>query len=52
MAFRHDTQKKTVKSLVQEGGSDLPEHIDVSVRKKQSRDVSDLCRKKDSSVES
>ncbi|KAL1250753.1 hypothetical protein QQF64_018549 [Cirrhinus molitorella] len=52
MAFRHDTQKKTVKSLIQEGESDLPEHIDVSVRKKQPMDVSDLCREEDSSVES
>ncbi|KAK2907323.1 hypothetical protein Q8A67_006308 [Cirrhinus molitorella] len=48
MAFRHDTQKKTVKSLIQEGESDLPEHIDVSVRKKQPMDVSE----EDSSVES
>ncbi|KAL1250529.1 hypothetical protein QQF64_018325, partial [Cirrhinus molitorella] len=38
--------------LIQEGGSDLPEHIDVSVRKKQPMDVSDLCREEDSSVES
>ncbi|KAK2907319.1 hypothetical protein Q8A67_006304 [Cirrhinus molitorella] len=52
MAFRHDTQKKTVKSLMQGRKSDLPEHIDVSVRKTQPMDVSDLCRKKDSSVES
>ncbi|KAK2907343.1 hypothetical protein Q8A67_006328 [Cirrhinus molitorella] len=48
MAFRHDTQKKTVKSLIQEGESDSPEHIDVSVRKKQPMDVSE----EDSSVES
>ncbi|KAL1250657.1 hypothetical protein QQF64_018453, partial [Cirrhinus molitorella] len=38
--------------LIQEGESDLLEHIDVSVRKKQPRDVSDLCREEDSSVES
>ncbi|KAK2907311.1 hypothetical protein Q8A67_006296 [Cirrhinus molitorella] len=52
MAFRHDTQKKTVKSLMQGRKSDLPEHIDVSVRKTQPMDVSDLCREEDSSVES
>ncbi|KAK2907208.1 hypothetical protein Q8A67_006193 [Cirrhinus molitorella] len=52
MDFRHDTQKKTVKRLIQEGESDLPEHIDVSVRKKQPMDLSDLCREEDSSVES
>ncbi|KAL1250579.1 hypothetical protein QQF64_018375 [Cirrhinus molitorella] len=48
MAFRHNTQKKTVKSLIQGRKSDLPEHIDVSVRKKQRMDVSE----EDSSVES
>ncbi|KAL1250779.1 hypothetical protein QQF64_018575 [Cirrhinus molitorella] len=52
MAFRHDTQKKTLKSLIQEGESDLPEHIDMSVRKKQPMNLSDLCREEDSSVES
>ncbi|XP_016109681.1 NACHT, LRR and PYD domains-containing protein 12-like isoform X2 [Sinocyclocheilus grahami] len=57
MAFRmnlseeHDTQIKTVKSLIQRFESFLPEHIDVSVRKKQRRDLSDLCREEDSSVE-
>ncbi|XP_016388007.1 NACHT, LRR and PYD domains-containing protein 3-like [Sinocyclocheilus rhinocerous] len=57
MAFRmnlyeeHDTQIKTVKRLIQEGESDLAEHIDVSVRKNQPMDLSDLCREEDSSVE-
>ncbi|KAK2907209.1 hypothetical protein Q8A67_006194 [Cirrhinus molitorella] len=48
----HEIKKKTVKSLIQRGESDLPEHIDVSVRKKQPRDLSYLCREEDSSVES
>ncbi|XP_042592306.1 NLR family CARD domain-containing protein 3-like [Cyprinus carpio] len=58
MAFRmnlseeHDTPIKTVKSLIQRFESALPEHTDVSVRKKQPIKLSDLCREEDSSVES
>uniref|UniRef100_A0A9J8B463 NACHT domain-containing protein n=1 Tax=Cyprinus carpio carpio TaxID=630221 RepID=A0A9J8B463_CYPCA len=57
MAFRrnlskeHDTQIKTVEHQIQGGESNLPEHIDVSVRKNPAMDLSDLCREEDSSVE-
>ncbi|KAF4098014.1 hypothetical protein G5714_022022 [Onychostoma macrolepis] len=48
LSEEHHTQIKTVKSQIQGGESYLPEHIDVSVRK----NLSDLCREEDSSVES
>ncbi|XP_058616006.1 NACHT, LRR and PYD domains-containing protein 3-like isoform X4 [Onychostoma macrolepis] len=48
LSEEHHTQIKTVKSQIQGGESDLPEHVDVSVRKNRS----DLCREEDSSVES
>ncbi|XP_026054607.1 NACHT, LRR and PYD domains-containing protein 3-like [Carassius auratus] len=48
----HDTQIKTVKSLIQRFESDLPEHMDVSVRKNPGMAFSDLCREEGSSVES
>ncbi|XP_052445607.1 NLR family CARD domain-containing protein 3 isoform X3 [Carassius gibelio] len=46
----HDTQIKTVKSLIQRFESDLPEHM--SVRKNPGMAFSDLCREEGSSVES
>ncbi|XP_050959282.1 LOW QUALITY PROTEIN: NLR family CARD domain-containing protein 3-like [Labeo rohita] len=52
LSEEHETKIKTVKSLIQGGESDLHEHINVSVRKKQPMDLSDLCRDEDSSVES
>ncbi|XP_052445604.1 NACHT, LRR and PYD domains-containing protein 12-like isoform X5 [Carassius gibelio] len=52
LSEEHDTQVKTVKSLIQRFESDLPEHMDVSVRKSPAMDVSDLCREEDTSVES
>ncbi|XP_050959552.1 NLR family CARD domain-containing protein 3 isoform X7 [Labeo rohita] len=51
LSEEHKTKIMTVKSLIQEGESDSPEHINVSVRKKQLMDLSDLCRDEDSSVE-
>uniref|UniRef100_A0A8C1T4R2 NACHT domain-containing protein n=2 Tax=Cyprinus carpio TaxID=7962 RepID=A0A8C1T4R2_CYPCA len=52
LSEEHDTQINIVKSQIQGCESVLPEHMDVSVRKNQPKDLSDLCREEDSSVKS
>ncbi|XP_073699882.1 NACHT, LRR and PYD domains-containing protein 3-like [Garra rufa] len=52
LSDEHERKIKTVKGLIQRFESDLSEHIDVSVRKNQPTNLSDLCREEDSSVES
>ncbi|XP_058616875.1 NACHT, LRR and PYD domains-containing protein 12-like isoform X3 [Onychostoma macrolepis] len=57
MAFRmniseeQDTKIKTVKSLIQHFESDVPEESNVSVKRNQQNELSDLCRQENSSVE-